>query len=478
MSEAAFFLNLKSPASPLPHVWEHTVGSSRGPMALRADWQRDLTRCHRELGFQHVRFHGLLSDDMGTLMCENDQLVYSFFNADQICDFLLSIGMRPFMELSFMPTTLSSGAETVFHYRGNVTPPKDYIAWGTLIEKLVGHWQARYGIEEVQKWFFEIWNEPNLKAFWTGNQEQYFKLYEVSARAIKRVSESFKVGGPATAQNAWIKEFLDYTVTNEIPVDFISTHHYPTDAFGKPGDDTQTQLSLSHRSVLREQALATFELARKKPVYYTEWSSSSNPFDELHDQPYAAAFIAKSALEVKDLVQGYSYWTFSDIFEENYFSSVPFHGGFGLLNIYGIPKPAYRSFELLHRLGNQILPHEGRHETVDIWCTRQAMTLKILVTNAALPRHPVKTEIVKIQIKELETFKTAYLERIDDHHANAYKAWLDMGSPQSLNRYQVDALESASRLITEPWAIERDQQTGTLSFALPPQGVVCLTLEL
>lgn len=478
MSTVEFFTSLKSPGNPLHHVWEHTVGSGHALLALRADWQRDMNRCYRELGFKHVRFHGLLSDDVGTLVCENDQLVYSFFNADQICDFLLSIGMKPFIELSFMPTTLSSGGDIVFHYKDNVTPPKDFTAWGVLIEKLVRHWKERYGEKEVSQWFFEVWNEPNLKAFWTGTQEEYFKLYDVTVRAIKKVSPSFKVGGPATAQNAWISEFLEYTSRNELEVNFISTHHYPTDAFGKPGDNTEAQLAQSYRSVLKDEARGTYEKAEGKPVYYTEWSTSSNPFDELHDQSYAAAYIIKTVLEVREFVQGYSYWTFSDIFEENYFSSVPYHGGFGLLNIYGIPKPAYRAFELLHRLGTEIIPVEGTHETVDVWLTRQEKTLKILATNSSLPRHPVKTEIIKINLKDLDSFKTAYIERIDDEHSNSYQRWIEMGKPQSLNPNQVSALENASTLRKQPLTIAWESQMGILEFSIPPQGVVCITLEL
>src|ERR1700679_2867453 len=178
---------LTDKSTPLPHFWEHTVGSGHAPLALRADWQRQLRQCHEQLGFRHVRFHDILSDDMGTLMDERDQLLYSFFNADQICDFLLSIGMKPFVELSFMPTTLASGPTTVFSYRGNVTPPKDYDLWATLIQKLVAHWVSRYGVAEVRTWFFEVWNDPNLKAFWTGEQADYFRLYRVTAAAIKGI---------------------------------------------------------------------------------------------------------------------------------------------------------------------------------------------------------------------------------------------------------------------------------------------------
>jgi xylan 1,4-beta-xylosidase len=201
-----------------------------------------------------VRFHGLLSDDMGTLVNEENALVYSFFNVDQICDFLLSIGMRPFMELSFMPESLALGSDTVFHYKGNVTAPRDYDDWETLIKKLVEHWVQRYGLPEVSQWFFEVWNEPNLDAFWKKPQADYFKLYHRTANVIKNVDKSLQVGGPATADNAWITEFINYCDKNDIPADFISTHHYPTDAFGKPGDDTISQLSKSKRSALQKEA--------------------------------------------------------------------------------------------------------------------------------------------------------------------------------------------------------------------------------
>jgi xylan 1,4-beta-xylosidase len=261
-------------------------------------------------------------------------LLYSFVNADTIFDLLLSIGMRPFVELSFMPSALSSGDQIVFHYRANVTKPRDYAQWAVLIRKLVTHWIDRYGIDEVRQWPFEVWNEPNLTAFGSGLKSDYFKLYRYTVEAIKGVDDALQVGGPATAANAWIDEFIAYCRDNELPVDFVTTHHYPTDAFGQPNDDTETQLSKSTRSVLREQARAVRRQAGDLPVYYTEWCTSSNPRDPLHDDPYAASFIVKTVLEANALVQGYSYWTFSDIFEENYFPSVPFHGGFGLLNVH------------------------------------------------------------------------------------------------------------------------------------------------
>jgi xylan 1,4-beta-xylosidase len=475
-----FICDVNSETSAFPHFWEHTVGSGHATLALRADYQQQLRRCHNELGFKHVRFHGILSDDMGTLVCQVNQLVYSFFNADQVCDFLLSIGMNPFIEFSFMPVTLSSGDDIVFHYKGNITPPRDYGAWETLIHKLVDHWKERYGIETIRNWFFEIWNEPNLPAFWTGSQQDYFSLYQHAARAIKNVDGQLKVGGPATAANAWITEFSSFCTDNNVPYDFISTHHYPTDAFGKPGDDTPAQLAASKRSILKEQLVATREKAGDKPVYYTEWSTSSNPFDELHDLPYAAAYITKTIMEARGLVEGYSYWTFSDIFEENYFSSIPFHGGFGLLNIYGVPKPAYRAFELLHRLGNAVFPVTGNHPTVDVWVIhkKKTGTVHVLLTNSALPAHPVKTELVTVQLNNITGIKNIFIERIDNSHANATAAWMAMGKPGTLCPRQVQDLEMASALIKEKILYTFENGTILMEIETEPQATALVTIEI
>ena len=446
-------------------------------MALRADWQAQLKRAHDELGFRHVRFHGILDDDVGTLLCEQEQLVYGFFNSDQIFDFVSSIGMRPFVELSFMPSTLSSGSTTVFKYRGNVTPPKDYRQWATLIGKLVGHWVDRYGLAEVRQWFFEVWNEPNLKSFWTGEQADYFELYRITVEAIKAVDGELTVGGPAIAENAWVSEFLDYCEANDVPADFVSTHHSPTDAFGQPGDDTETQLSMSGRSVLRDQTLATHERARGKLLYYTEWCTSSNPFDPLHDEPYAASFLTKTNMEAVGLVDGYSWWTFSDLFEENYLSSVPFHGGFGLLNIHGIAKPSYRAYQALHRLGFERLPVAGSHATVDVWVVRGNDRITVLAVNSALPRHPIANEEVCVSLTDAAQPTAVIIARIDADNANVKRAWLAIGSPEYLSAEQVRVLDAASELQyrEQPW----DFADGALAFAftLPVQAVAAIMLK-
>ncbi len=472
-----FSCDLSQPGIPFEHVWEHSVGSDHAPIALRADWQAQLRTCRTELGFEYVRFHGLLSDAMGTLISHEGRLLYSFFNADQIVDFLRSIGMRPFVELSFMPETLASGAATVFRYRGNITPPRDYRQWALLVRKLAEHWVARYGIGEVSRWYFEVWNEPNLAEFWSGTQDDYFTLYRHTADALKRVDASLRVGGPATAQSAWIAEFLDFCRRHAVPADFVTSHYYPTDAFGEIGTDTETQLSNAPRDIMRERAQEARQQAGTLPLYYTEWNISSNPRDPLHDLPFAAAYATRIIMSVASLVQGYSFWTCSDIFAETYFPSETFHGGFGLLSLHAIAKPVYRAFELLHRLGTERLEVEGEHDTVDAWVVRQDRRLTILTTNHAQPRQPIARETVSFSLTHATAPQHVYVERIDDTHANPHRTWSEMGAPTYLSEREVEQLKEASRLVKEP--IECTCQEGTVhvDINLPPNGIAAITLE-
>ncbi|MDZ4857977.1 MAG: beta-xylosidase [Candidatus Hydrogenedentes bacterium] len=472
-----FQCNLAAESIPLTHAWEHTVGSGRALLGLRADWREHLRRAHFDLGFRHVRFHGMLDDDMGTLIRHREELLYSFFNIDSIFDFLLNIGMQPFAELSFMPPALASGHTTVFQFQGNVTPPKDYSEWGTLIGRLVQHWVDRYGLDEVRQWNLEVWNEPNLKAFWTGSMDDYFELYRHAARAIKGIDAELRVGGPSSAQNAWIPEFLAFCDKEQLPADFLTTHYYPTDAFGKIGADTITQLEHAPRDVMRQRAEVVHSQSRGLPLYYTEWNISSNPRDPLHDESFAAAFAANIALSVDSFVTGYSFWTFTDIFEENYFPSMPFHGGFGLLTIHGIPKPVYRAFELLHGLGDRLFNVAESHDTLDVRVSGSEDCAVIFITNYAMPRHRIVSEPVRIQLRGARPPVSALLSRIDDDHANPKRAWQEMGEPEYPKPREVEALYAASALRPEPHPFRVGQDRIEVDLVMPPQSVAALRIS-
>jgi xylan 1,4-beta-xylosidase len=215
-----------------------------------------------------------------------------------------------------------------------------------------------------------------------------------------------------------------------------------------------------------------------RPVHYTEWNTSSNPRDPLHDEPYAAAFVVKTIMEASGLVAGYSFWTYTDIFAENYFPSMPFHGGFGLLNLHGIAKPTYRAFQLLHRLGTDRLPVEGRHTTVDAWIVRDSAAVVAVLTNHALPRHPIETHNIRARLAGVSKPRSVVIERIDDRHGNAKRRWLEMGEPKYLSAGQQEDLEEASRTTKEelPWKLE--DQSIELNIELPPHAVALVTVEL
>jgi xylan 1,4-beta-xylosidase len=474
-----FWCNPDGTTVPLPHNWEHTIGSDHAAMALRAEYQEQLKRCHEELGIGHVRFHGLLSDDMGTLVEHGGKRISSFHNAHAIWDFLLDNGMKPFVELSFMPEAIASGHATVFHYRGNVTPPKRYADWANLIDALVRSAVDRYGISEVVTWPFEVWNEPNIRGFWRGTRDQYWRLYTTTALTLKAIHPDMSVGGPATAQNAWIGEFLEFSERRDVPVDFVSTHHYPTDRTVHISSDPAIQLAHAQRGILREEAQDARCRARGKPLYYTEWNTSADSGDPLHDEPYAATFIVQTLLNGHGLADVYSFWTFSDLFEESHFSSIPFHGGFGLLTIHGVAKPSYRAFELLHTVGTELVtPIDGMHPAVDAWVVRgnRGKDVAVIITNHALPEHPIVRECVLVHLDTPRRPRAATLARIDGNHANAKRRWREMGTPTYPSRAQVDELHAASVVARLPYEPMCDEHGVHVQVDVPPHGVAMVYL--
>ena len=338
-------------------MFRECVGAGRANEGLRGDWQQQLALVKKECGFKYIRMHGLLTDDMGVYREDRKgNPEYNFQYVDVLYDYILSIGMKPFVELGFMPAALASGSQTIFWWKGNTTPPKDYSKWEDLIRNVVIHVTERYGSDEIKTWYFEVWNEPNLSGFWSGTQEEYFKLYTYSARAIKSVNKEYRVGGPATAGAAWVPEMIAFCSKNKIPLDFISTHTYGVkqgylDEYGNSGtiiDKNIWSVSgdiLNSRKQIQNSSMPNLEL------HYTEWNSSYTPADPIHDNYQQAAYVLEKIKQVGNAPNSMSYWTFTDIFEEAGPRFTPFHGGFGLLNYQGIKKSAYYAYSFLNNLG-------------------------------------------------------------------------------------------------------------------------------
>jgi len=474
---STFTIDARAAGKLFPHYWERCVGSGHASLALRRDWQDQLKQCHDELGFKFVRFHGILDDDMSVFTGREDD-PYSFHNVGLIFDYLLSIGMKPFIELSFMPERLASGTDTVFHYKGNITPPKDYEAWGNLVAALAAYLQDRYGADEVERWFFEVWNEPNLVYFWSGTQAEYFQLYAHAAKAIKRVNPRFRVGGPSTAANAWVSETLAFCEKEGVPLDFISTHHYPTDVALGHFQNMEESMAAVPRGILRDMCATARQQAKHLPLFYTEWNNSPSCRDSFHDDPYAAAFVIKTLADNDGLVDMYSYWTFSDIFEETYFSSKPFHGGFGLLNIHGLKKPTYHAFRLLRRMGETRLPICGEAGgTVECLATRTSSGVGVLLYNHNIPKSPIAEEAVTICLKGVPATARVTLSRIDAQHGNPKAVWMRDGGKQYPTQDELQRFDEDSAPIDECAAMEACEDGACIDVMVPPHGVVGLFIE-
>ena len=440
-----------------PHnqFFRQVVGAGRAAEGLRADWQRDLALVHRECGFKYIRFHGLLQDELGVYTEDRQgRPVYNFQYIDALYDAILNIGMQPFVELSFMPQALSSGAKTVFWWKGNITPPKDYDRWQQLIRALVQHWTSRYGAAAVKQWYFEVWNEPNLDIFWSGDQAEYFKLYELTAKAIKSVSPDYRVGGPATAGHAWISETIGFAAENRVALDFISTHDYGVKGIGFDEGGQQLQLITDPDAIIGGVRSVRTQISNSPmptlPLHYTEWSTSYSPRDPVHDSYISAPYILSKLKGTEGYADSMSYWTFTDIFEENGPVPSPFHGGFGLVSFQGLRKPAFYAYQFLNRLGDV----EIASSDSDSWACRGAGGAQLLFWNYTPPltkesdqqffrRDQPAKDIGPVQVVvkslppgsyQMNIYRAGY--QVND----VYTAYLKLGSPSNLSREQVRTL--------------------------------------
>ena len=345
---------------PVDRFYDLSVGSDYPGTLIREDSQAQLKVAVDELGFRYVRFHGIFHDVLGTVKKENGKLVYDWTKIDQLYDDLLARRIKPFVELGFTPKALATSDNSIFYWKGNTSHP-DAEGWAALVGAFVRHIEQRYGKEQVRSWFFEVWNEPNLAGFWEGgDQAAYFSLYDSTARTIKGVDGALRVGGPATAGANWVPEFLAHVKASGAPVDFVTTHTYGVDGgFLDEAGQSDTKLSTSPDAIVGDVRRVREQIAASAfpglPLYFTEWSTSYTSRDPVHDSYVSAPYILTKLKACEGLLQGMSYWTYSDLFEEAGPPPTPFHGGFGLLNREGIRKPAFFAYKYLNALRGNVL---------------------------------------------------------------------------------------------------------------------------
>ncbi len=442
------------------------IGAGRANEGLRADWQGQLATVQREIGFKYIRFHGILHDDMGVYNEAKDGTPeYNFQYVDALYDAVLAMHIRPFVELTFMPAKLASGPQTVFWWKGNITPPKDPAKWHGLIKAFTEHMIQRYGEPEVRQWYFEVWNEPDLhNGFFTGTLDDYLVLYKNTATAVKEACPHCRVGGPASAiPYAFEQGFEKYLAANpDVPADFIASHAYGVkqgflDADGTAGTVLDPDLNSVSGRMQHSRELLKASSRPNLELHFTEWSSAYTPTDYMHDQYHQASFILDKIKRATPYVDSLSYWTFTDIFEENGPRFTPFHGGFGLMNLEGIRKPAYFAYRFLHQLGTEDIASDDAQSWITkspdgsvqalVWDYSPTVPPKGLTDQVfykkelpATPKGTIHLDLTHLRDGRyrLATYSLGY------EHNDAYTAYLHMGAPHQLTRDQVAKLNAAS----------------------------------
>jgi len=419
--EVCITVDAASVAGRLERVW-HMVGSERlSQLSLGVDdnghhvgteFEDALRQAQADLGVNAVRAHAIFHDDNRVVRrCDDGTLAFDFTHVDLVYDQLLSLGLRPVVELSFMPRAMASAPDlTVFTYRGIISPPSDWAEWHALVAALGRHLVERYGIEEVAQWAFEVWNEPNLVVFWSGTQQDYLRLYDESARALKGVDPRLRVGGPSTAASEWVESLASHARESGVALDFVSTHTYGN-------------LPLDFRSCLERNGFAGI------PVWWTEWGVGSTHFGSIHDAVIGAPFVLSGFLAAQGRLEALAYWVVSDHFEELGRPPRLFHDGFGLLSVGNLRKPRYWAVHLAAHSGDAVLHSEvagdGADVLVQAWATRHDDgAVDVLVwngtINAALAGgDPRLNRLVQLSVTGLDDAEYAgELARVDEQHSN------------------------------------------------------------
>lgn len=507
-------IDTKGKGEPFLHYWSEGTCAGRANEGLRTSWVEQLKLVKEHCGFKYLRMHGLFDDDMFVYFEKpNGHVVYNWQYIDEVYDRMLAVGVKPFVELSFFPKGIAAdNSKMQMWYQNRITFDESRLGkWHDLIKNFTQHVVDRYGIDEVLTWYFEVWNEPNLNmnpkaGFFDGTKSDYFKLYKASAKAVKSVDSRLKVGGPATSnfiadtrfdgevydqsksrfysqdkinkqqwKGSWIEDFIRYCEKENLPLDFIATHPYPTDyaldpESGRSKDAVRYVYSLRDDINWIRKQLADSKYPQAE-IHLTEWSTSPNSRDVMHDILPPAAYILKANLDCIGLTNSLMYWTFTDIFEEKGGGESIFHGGFGMINFQGLVKPSFHAYRMLHQLGDEKLYYAD-----PLFVSRSSETGKI---TALAFNYPEEYEIavpsaknfsnymdasskkLNMSLEGLKPGATFIVETLDKNHGNVYDDYVEIGAPHSPTR------EDIAYLKQKAWETKKEtlrvDENGTLT---------------
>jgi xylan 1,4-beta-xylosidase len=486
-------LTPKTVSAPLRRPWKNGIAVGRAYDLMHADLLEHLGWLQRKIGFRSCRFHAVFHDDMAVVRRRQDgSLIYQWHNVDKVYDSLLALGLKPFVELNSMPAALASGTQTMFHYAMNVTPPRDWVEWHDLVRAFTAHCVERYGLNEVRQWHFEVWNEPNLPAFWSGTKEEYFQLYAHAARAIKSVDAEIRVGGPASSKAHWLADLIGFCHTNNVPLDFISTHLYPQDEFVEYPDRAASPHKLGEffADVVREaRRIVVASPLPHLPIHWTEWNTQlatsagdvtwgeNRYVDSLH----GASSVARLMTELDDAADTFIFWVASDIFEEGPIPHSPFSHTYGLITIHGIPKATANAFRLMERLRGprvDFAPSKNPPPFCGGVATREGESVHILLWNDASPEvrdAPAWRDDMQFTLADDGKNSCAWVVTTSHLSAGAgspFETWETMGRPANLSPTQLKLLRQAAEPAMRAMVLKPAAGALLLPFSLAPNEVL------
>jgi len=476
--------------------WKNMITIGRAYELLRKDLLDHLRKAQKEIGYKYIRFHGVFHDDMDVYQeDENGIPYYHWHHIDKIYDSLLEIGLKPFVELNPMPKLLATGDNSIFWWEMNVTPPKSYEKWGNFMGAFIDHLVDRYGEEEVSSWYFEVWNEPNLAGFWSGTKEEYFKLYQYTAEAIKSRSHSFKVGGPATSKCEWVDEFINFCYNSKVPVDFITTHLYPQDEYvcyprrkGSPYPVGMFFIETvkNTKKTIKNSPMPELEF------HFTEWNPMSAGPDKKvdwttnsdEDHIYGAAQVTRLSMALDDVLDSFGYWTVSDVFEEGGVPAYPYNNNYGLFTIRGVEKAVYNAFRLMNKMKGgklDIAYSAEKPEFCDAAATMEKSKVHLLLWNF----HPYEEKTVpkwedsiKITLPaEFQKKCKIIMSRIAERKGSAYETWIKLGQPINLAPEEEELLASHAKPEMTLHSVDLNPQNEmNLQFNLKPKEILYIQI--
>ena len=482
-------INMSTSTKYLNHTFKKFTSVGKAKELLYAEVQSMLTTLQEEIGFEYIKFHDIFSDELFVYKeLPNGESTINFTLIDKVLDFLLSINLKPLIQLSFMPKDLSKYPnKKVFNSSFITSEPIKMEKWVDLVEQFTLHIIQRYGKYEVEQWKFCVWNEPDTseKMFGFNSDETFYNFYKETFDAVKRINPKLEFGSPSTYfiswnHSSWLVNFTNWCKINSCLPDFINIHFYGTEFIQSDAENTDAA-NTSLKVILNrdENNFKSFvdtiknyinvEYSKKISVYLTEWNYTPQHFDLIGDTCFKSCYLVKNILENYDRLDSFGYWVLTDFFEEYPIPHEIFHGGLGLFTYNGVKKAGYYALYLLNKLGDsfidagdgyfitkkndsyQIMLYNYKHFS-DLYAQGEYFDTTFLERYTPFGNEIQKEFLLKLNNISKKNYQvTEHI--INKKYGSSFDKWVEMGA-SPLNKTEIESLKSLSKPMIRKYTLE------------------------